>query len=269
MRTLNNWITSNFYEIAHGSSNKLLVEFNPYNFKPLPFHEAALYTARLIQDRYTELPMYLGLTGGADSEYIARLFCKHKIPFTPIVVNSGAVDDDVHFARLLCDELDLRPVVISCNQYQLLEYYKQNVFPANSDGLTHCHQLLAADAAQQLGGVCVFGETHLFDPDPSRAIVKAFKFLHDIRRPLTIPFYYYTLELTYAEMKEVRAGESAQEFKARVRGTTFRAQKIQPIYSNDVIRQYDACVRLLHTDVLMHNMGTPQTFIQEMETFIQ
>jgi hypothetical protein len=268
MKFHNNWITSNFLDIAYNRSERFQVQFHPYPFTPMQFHDAAVYTMNLIKEQTTK-PLYLGLTGGADSEYIARLLCKHSIGFTPIIVDSGCIDKDVVYAKMLCDELALEPMIVTVSEDELLGFYLTQIAPYRSDGLTHSHQLLAIDTAKRYRGTCIVGESNIFDPNPSKAIFKAFKFLPDLRYDDVIPFYYYTLELTYAEMKEVRVGEMAQLFKARVRGTKLRQTKFVPKYNTGTLSEYQRCVNAFHPDLLMHDMGTPKDFVKYMETFIK
>jgi hypothetical protein len=266
MQTLNNWLESNFLDIAAGKSNLFQVQFHPYKFTPMKFDEAAEYTAKLIS--FLPGPLYLGLTGGSDSEFVARTLVKFNIPFEPIIVASGANFMDVMYAVRLCDELKLKPIKVTVTQNELLRYYRKHIAPANSDGLTHVHQMLAVEKAKELNGTIILGETHVYDPEPRRAVVKAFKFLPDLIYDRVIPFYYYTLELTYAEMKAVTKFDDAQSYKAWMRQTSIRS-KYKPKYNEDVIHAFQQCTTYLHPDLLMHDMGTPQLFLKYMESFIE
>lgn len=265
MKINNNWFQSNF---LNKSAERFEVKIVPYPFIPLPFMKAAEHTAKLIQIRYNDRQLYLGLSGGADSEFIARLFTRLGIPFAPIIIKSGVNNEDVMNAIDLCAELELTPFVVRRTQDDVVRYYLDKIYPHHNDGLIHVHQMLVVEKAAELGGVAILGETHIYDPDPTRSVVKAFKFLPDLLYTDVIPFYYYTLELTYAEMKEVREGEAAQQFKARVRGTTPRYVKTLPIFvADDLYYQQRRLEQTLRPEWLYHDMGTPKGFLERVEEY--
>ena len=74
----------------------------------LDFNLAADYTAKLIADKYTNL--HLCLSGGLDSEYVAAVLCRNKIPFTPVIILTPD-NSEVWYAFKFCDEHKLTPVV--------------------------------------------------------------------------------------------------------------------------------------------------------------
>lgn len=265
MKINNNWFQSNF---LNKSAQRFEVKIVPYPFIPTSFADAAVFTAKLIQQRYNDRQLYLGLSGGADSEFVARLLTRLGIPFAPIIVKSGINNEDVMNAIDLCAELALTPFVVRRTQDDVIKYYLDKIYPLHNDGLIHVHQLLVVEKAAELGGVAILGETNIYDPDPTRAVVKAFKFLPDLIYSDVIPFYYYTLELTYAEMKEVREGETAQEFKSRVRGTAPHRKVIPTFIYDDLYLEYYRLSKLLHPEWLYHDMGTPADFIKQVEPYI-
>jgi hypothetical protein len=266
MRTVNGWMHSNFFDIALGRADKFVCEYHPYHFKPMPFHEAAEYTARTIVTNNNR-PLYIGLSGGPDSEYVTRLFCKLHIPFTPIIISTEINQADVTYATEICNELNITPIIVHATEQDIIDYYFRVIYPCRNEGITHVFQMLVVEKAKELNGVPILGETHVFDPDPMKSIVKAFKFLPDIISPQVIPFYYYTLELTYAEIKEIRPHETSQEFKARVRGTKYRPQKILPKYK--INQSYHEAVKKLKPEWLRCDMGSPQEFVKLMESYIK
>lgn len=261
------WMKSNIGEVLYGMQGSFRVWFEPYRFQPQSFMQEAEYTAKLISYSYPE-DLCLGLTGGADSEFIARLFSRLKINFLPIIVKSPCNEHDWHRAIRLCNELDLPYYESEVTEEEVLNYFVDITYKKyHNDGLNYTYQMMVADLAKTMGMVAILGETHVYDPNPSQSIVRAFKFLADFRYHDVIPFYYYTPSIALAEMKEIRDTDTAQAFKSRVRGTVYR-DKIYPKYSPDTMLVYHSCIETLDKKKLMYDMGTPQDFINQMEKFI-
>ncbi len=76
----------------------------------MSFAEASDYTARLIASKYSDL--YLSLSGGLDSEYVACVLLRNQIPFTPVILLSPDNVDEVWYAKYFCHQHNLTPVVI-------------------------------------------------------------------------------------------------------------------------------------------------------------
>jgi hypothetical protein len=270
MRTHNWWVRSNFNDVAAGRADVFNCGFYPRLFTPMPFHLAAAYTAAKIWQEFDGRKFFIGLSGGPDSEYVVELFYQLHIPFTPIIVRSGINEEDFENAMSICHDLALNPIVHTCTEQDIVDYYFRVIYPHHNEGITHVHQMLAIEKAKQLGGVIVLGESHVCDTadtTPTTPIMRAYKFLPDLISSLVIPFYYYTVELTYAEMSEVRENETAQEYKARVRGTRLRPKKVLPKYKTN--QSYHEAVKALKPEWLSCNMGTSREFLEQMEKYIR
>jgi len=268
MLTKNRWLVSNLEGVNKGKCDQFTVKLHPYVFDEMTFMDAAAYTARLIQSQHSDL--HIGLSGGADSEFIVRLFHMLNIPFTVVHVKFTGSQDNF-LVDNLCSELGLKKIVnIWVDEETIYKYWIKNLyFKLNSDGLNHTFQMMVVDKVKEREGTCILGETHIYDPDPMKSIVRAFKFLPDFHSKNVIPFYYYTLELTYAEMKQVRPGETAQQFKARVRGTPLRKHKSYPQFSKETMKWYNNWIERLNPEKLMHDMGTPQDFLNTMKGYVR
>ena len=71
-----NWIQHNLTQRLIDKSVDFKLELTPSKFKIMDFHDAANYTARRIAD--LNIPLYLALSGGVDSEYILLCFHRNK-----------------------------------------------------------------------------------------------------------------------------------------------------------------------------------------------
>lgn len=97
---------NNWYEIK---DKPFVLEFNPYTFTPMSFVDAADYTAKLIAKKFDNI--YIGLSGGLDSEYVASVFLKNNIKFTPIIWRD-LYNKESDYALYFCRTHKLTPVII-------------------------------------------------------------------------------------------------------------------------------------------------------------
>ena len=74
------------------------------------FHQAADYTATLINARYENI--YLCLSGGIDSEYVATVLLRNKIPFVPVILDADFTRTEVQYAYKFCSVHNITPQVI-------------------------------------------------------------------------------------------------------------------------------------------------------------
>lgn len=74
------------------------------------FHHAADYTATLINARYENI--YLCLSGGIDSEYVATTLLRNRIPFVPVILDADFTRTEVQYAYKFCASHNIAPQVI-------------------------------------------------------------------------------------------------------------------------------------------------------------
>ena len=69
------------------------------------FDQAAKYTAKLLAADWNDKPLYLSMSGGSDSELMARIFLECEIPFTPVLLKLGTANQyEVWFAEHWCKQ---------------------------------------------------------------------------------------------------------------------------------------------------------------------
>jgi hypothetical protein len=88
---------------------------------------------RIAQELYeTYGNIYVGMSGGIDSEWVAKCFYRQGIPFTPIIYEADGLNSmDTWWAHKWCTENDLKPVVFK-------EYYGQFTFGIIAYGAKNC-----------------------------------------------------------------------------------------------------------------------------------
>jgi len=102
----NNWIKCN-----PSITDPFTVEFNPTQMVlPLGFQQSADYTAKLINVNYKNI--YLCLSGGIDSEYVATVLLRNKIPFIPVILDADFARTEVQYAYKFCSTANIVPQVI-------------------------------------------------------------------------------------------------------------------------------------------------------------
>ena len=103
----NNWFDINLKKGLN--NNEIPFEANlSIPIKPIvtDFTIASDQTAKLIANTYQNL--YICLSGGLDSEYVAKVFLRNKIPFTAIIICTMENVGEVWFAKHFCNQNNLR-----------------------------------------------------------------------------------------------------------------------------------------------------------------
>ena len=117
----NNWFGINLrlginnhdvrFEITLSIDNKDLIS---------DFEKASDYTAKLIAEKYENL--YLSLSGGLDSEYIATVLLRNNIPFTPVICYNSGTKNEVWYARYFIEQHNLTPMIIDYTKNENIFY---------------------------------------------------------------------------------------------------------------------------------------------------
>lgn len=88
--------------------------FNHTSVQSMSFQQAADYTAKLIANKFNNL--FVAMSGGLDSAFVAEVLYRNNIPFTPIIGIIASNDDgancDYFRAMFWCEERNIKPMVI-------------------------------------------------------------------------------------------------------------------------------------------------------------
>lgn len=88
--------------------------------KIVPWEEAARNVATDISENYNNL--YVAMSGGIDSEFVARTFKELSIPFTPIIFKVEDLNElDIWWAFKWCRENKIDPVVVEADGDQWVD----------------------------------------------------------------------------------------------------------------------------------------------------
>ena len=117
----NSWISISWDGLpVRQEKENLKVTFNSRAKTLMDFNRACDIAASEIYDTHKNL--YLALSGGSDSEYVATCLTRNGIPFTPIIINYNHVthNDQQYeswYAKLWCRKNQVTPLVVDINDY--------------------------------------------------------------------------------------------------------------------------------------------------------
>lgn len=238
MITKHNWLANNLSERTHNRLVDFKASVTPYTFKEMDFDSAIEMTVKEIASKYSNL--YLGLSGGYDSDFLLRVFHKFNVPVTPIIVCYGTAIEN-EFAYTACKELGIHPIEINLTDEQFLNYVDEKIFQKfNSSGYNATHVMYAADYVNKHNGTLLTGNHVLGDgdeliSDDNYANLNEWDFYLDYTHPQLdhIDVFLYTLELTYSMLPK-QNGITWQEYKHRLFNLPYR-DKAQGKYLPDVV----------------------------------
>jgi len=105
MPGLNNWL-----KLYHDKS-RVLCSLDFSSLEILSKDECIDYNIQMITTRYDNL--YVSLSGGIDSEFVANSLLSRGIKFTPVIVDYVGNSAEVWYAYLWCRENNITPFVIN------------------------------------------------------------------------------------------------------------------------------------------------------------
>jgi len=270
MATHQSWLTTNVSDrddVKAADLKVYLKKIDDWNLN-LSFDEASSYTIQKIKDLKKDI--YVGLSGGMDSEYVVKMFLQENVQFKAIIIETPGNNLELAYAYHFCRLYKIDPIVIKKSEADMLKcYYNDILMKISGYGFNAVATYMAAQYAEERSGVFVMAEHLIDDQDDGSILIGAneWDFYNDvlIGEHNTHYFFNYTPEITYAMIKEVRKDEDAQEYKHRIYGIPFRPKIIYQ-YS----RQYeDALTQLRRTKWVKHNpnfsFGTREEFLSLME----
>jgi hypothetical protein len=196
----------------HEQDQPLWVTFGPCRRKPGTLDVEIAAAARAIADAATK-PIYVAMSGGIDSELVARVMLRERIPFTPVIArfekNFNA--EDIAFAFDFCRLHNLEPTVVDVD---ILALFRDSInTPYVLANCAHILQMHIMRHIAGLGGMAVIGvgeqrydnqDGRIFVPVPlERIAVTHFMQAEGVRG--ISAFYCYTPELMLCLLREAKA----------------------------------------------------------------
>lgn len=269
MATYKNWLTTN---ISERNSSKALdlklyiKKIDEWNLN-LSFEQAARDAANKIAS--LGLDLYIGLSGGLDSEYVAKIFLSENIPFKTVIIETPGNELELSYAYHFCRKNNIEPIILKKTEAEMLKcYYNDIMGKLCGYGHNAVATYMVGQYADERDGIYVMGEHLIDDQDDGTILIGAneWDFYNDalIGVHNTHYFFEYTPSIAYAMVKAIDI-DDAQEFKSALYDVPFRP-KITYQYS----RNYEEALKELRkTKWITHNpnysFGKKEQFLSLME----
>lgn len=236
-----NWMRHNLMDRLQDHSAAFKLSYDPVPYEEMSFAEATEHTIRKIQE--IGKPIYLGYSGGMDSEYVFKSLIRHDVEFTAVIVITPGNSLESAYALHECRMHGITPVILERSAADMLNVYYHEIFKKlNGYGLHAAAGLIVGRYAEEHGGVMLMSE-HLIDEKAGRMTVGAneWDFYNDvlIGDHNTVYFFLHTPEICTAVVREMDDSD-AQEFKHRLYGVPFR-----PKIHYDYGPEFDSIVRTI------------------------
>lgn len=148
----------NWYNVTVNTSlNTFEVNFNHKSpARQLNFFEAADYTARTIAEKYKDI--FLGLSGGMDSQFVAETLYKNNINFTPLI-GMNPTNNDHEFAIDWCNARNIKSIILDLEFYSrdILKIYTTFLKKVPFVNVGNCIDLFLSSIAKKHSGHLLVG----------------------------------------------------------------------------------------------------------------
>lgn len=153
----NNWLTTNIKDRVDNKNIDFSVVITPYPFEKKSFASASEATALKIAA--LGKPIYIAFSGGADSEYVVRLFKKLNIPFTALTVRTPGNEYELMYADLLYDSNpDIQKIYIDLDFKSYLKKYIETIKITRVTAINSIPLIECAKYAKNNGGIVISGD---------------------------------------------------------------------------------------------------------------
>lgn len=184
------------------------------------FDDAADNAAQLLYKEWGHRPLYLALSGGVDSEFVARILLKNKIPFTPVILKIDSLNAvESQFALTWCEKNNITPVILNYTTQDLNDSFK--LFFPKMHKIKHYHStamMIIYNYIEMQDGHCIYcaGDINL---DSARK--EFFHYHYDFipnmvdagKHPTS--FFMYTPELALSYINQFDSDRPEQHNKLR------------------------------------------------------
>lgn len=147
------WLSTNISKRLENPSIDFEVIIKNSNFKELSFETAADNVAKSLLGN----KIFVGFSGGYDSEFIVRKLHSLKINFTPVLIEHEGLEYERIFAYETLSELGIDPKIIKISMLDFLDIYKCKIYEPLNGTSWPVAQYLACEYAFEQGGIYVDG----------------------------------------------------------------------------------------------------------------
>ena len=151
------WLKTNIRERLYDHSADFKVEYELDQNDPIEFDVGVRSFTKHVSDKRSKI--YIGLSGGLDSEFICNSFIEQNITFSPLIIDTPANQLELKFAYHFCRVNKLEPIVINKSEKELVEIFYEEIHKKiNGVGRNSVAGLIGAKYALENDAVFVRGE---------------------------------------------------------------------------------------------------------------
>lgn len=251
------------------------VQITPYNFTEIGFHQACENVANKIAALGKQI--FIGFSGGADSEYVVRTFNKLNIPFTTLTVVSESNNIEMRYARRLYRKLpNVNKTYLQLTTKEYAQIYVNLVKTFNFPAINIVYGYKASQFAKANNGIFVTGDTLIsnqYKINNDNAFSVGFcewDYYYDlIDSSLTVPFFQYDTTVAYAAVKRFNKMKEA-EFKEFLYGdSVIYRPKLKQNYGLKLTEFQNTINKTITTIPMSEQNFTKTEFMQFLEPFKQ
>lgn len=207
------------------------VTYGPCRYEPKTFDVEIVAAVRKIAEA-AKKPIFVAMSGGIDSELIARIMLQEGVPFTPLIAQfeNGYNKEDIAYAFDFCRKHNLTPEVVGID---ILAFFENSIHtPYILANCAHIMQMHLMRHAASLGGMTVIGvgeqryenkDGKIIVPLPvERIAVMHFMSAENVQG--VSAFYCYTPEMMLSIIREAKEGgfEEMSQFAHNIKERIYR-----------------------------------------------
>ena len=253
----NDWLHIN---LETGNQNNLLTEFKisfnlETNVPKLNFLDAAKYTAQLLKEKYGD-DLYLFLSGGLDSEFVAKTFLENKLNVNLVVIKTYSNQTEFWYAEKFCHDYGVNPVIIDYSNIKDYKNLLKDIFSkANTLKVKPSKSLINNIAIKLFDNKCKFitgyGDPFKVPSSFSEHLNENFELeAHDFYLDLEnqpSAFFTYTPELFRALIGDICQDKNLQIAKAQLYNILLRAKTDYKFYDRFAFEDMELPLRKLES----------------------
>lgn len=154
MAGLNDWIDINV------KAKSCTIDFS--DFHPMSKYDAIDHTINCITSKFDNL--YLALSGGIDSEFVAKCLYERGVKFTPVIVDYALNTAEVWYAYYWCYKHNVVPDVITFKISEISEKFSQLALENDVPFITAIDFIIEHHVSKKEGHL-ISGSVEPFDRD--------------------------------------------------------------------------------------------------------
>jgi len=176
--------------------------------------------------------LYLGLSGGADSEYVARVLLQHGVPFTPLISVSELNLKEAKYAYDFCKQYGLPLKSFKVDKEQYIRNFTTVLKDLRGVGSSESIIFPIHEYVKERDGTYITGMASISGNEDSNGYWTNFgmweySFYSDFYQndKFEIPFLLYSPEIvyqTFLKIIEINQGQRASKIKTSIYGTPWR-----------------------------------------------